>query len=43
MIASWKVTVASGKSGSTTRRNPYAPTFESTAESRTSTGSGAAR
>ena len=41
-IISWKCTVAAGKSGSTMRRKPYTPTFESTAENSTSTGIGAA-
>ena len=41
-ISSWKVTLASGKSGSTMRRNPYAATFDSTPESTATTGVGAA-
>ena len=39
----WKSCVASGKTGSTTRRKPYAATFESTAENTASAGSGMLR
>ncbi len=39
----WKSCVASGKIGSTIRRNPYAATFDSTAENTASTGSGMLR
>ena len=42
-ISSWKCTLASGYSGSTIRRKPYAATFERIPENTASTGSGIAR
>ena len=42
-ISVWKCTEASGSSGTTIRRNPYAATFDSTPENTASTGIGIER